>query len=502
MACGYLIRCDVLQSLGPETPLYETPKKGYSALELLNLLFGKVSKSMLCTRKPCKIQTFASFVVDLAFGPYKDLQADDNGSWVTASPRRRYVVERNDGKIISAMIASELDDGDEVVTLYRQYGRHKGEPAFRRIIATASDASGKQISKAIVQYYFIGGHELPVHVPAHGNASRNPHPYYKTQRSTLNAITQECDQKSPSLVYHRMFEVAGGTTKSKSASEEPRNIIQVYNARKKLTAIQSKDELFDLLEKLQNHQSSKNGGILREVVVGTTPCAILASKEQLESLVLYCCHPGRFGVLGIDATFELGDFYVTLMTYSNLMLQKPRTGKPPVFIGPAFLHMQRRFEDYHTFFSCLLKLEPRLAALKAYGTDGEGALVSALEACFKESVSLRCFIHKQRNLEEHLKSASTSAKKEVLLDIFGMWEGDVFNLGLVDSENQQTFDRNLNSLHKRWDNLVPGFFEWFSKHQAETFRKHMIADVREKALLGSPHLRGTPQTPMRVPIVL
>ena len=33
----------------------------------------------------------------------------------------------------------------------------------------------------------------------------------------------------------------------------------------------------------------------------------------------------------MDATFELGDFYVT--TYHNLFLQNNRTKKPPVLLG-------------------------------------------------------------------------------------------------------------------------------------------------------------------------
>ena len=43
--------------------------------------------------------------------------------------------------------------------------------------------------------------------------------------------------------------------------------------------------------------------------------------------------------------------------------------------------MERRCEDYHTFFSGLLKIEPHMTSLKAYGTDGEKPLINALERC-------------------------------------------------------------------------------------------------------------------------
>ena len=127
--------------------------------------------------------------------------------------------------------------------------------------------------------------------------------------------------------------------------------------------------------------------------------------------------------------FELGDFCVTLTTYQNPLLRNPRSGKSPVFLDPAFIHMQRRFEDYYTFFADLLKLEPQLQCLKAYGTDGEEALVKALRACFPKAVGLRCFLHKQRNLEQRLKLASATATTEIMRDIFGVQEGEVFSKG-------------------------------------------------------------------------
>ena len=82
--------------------------------------------------------------------------------------------------------------------------------------------------------------------------------------------------------------------------------------------------------------------------------------------------------------------------------------------------MQRRFEDYN-FFAGLLKLEPQLQCLKAYGTDGEEALVKALRACFSKAVGLRCFLHKHKRL----KLASATATTEIIRDIFGVQEGGV-----------------------------------------------------------------------------
>ncbi len=121
--------------------------------------------------------------------------------------------------------------------------------------------------------------------------------------------------------------------------------------------------------------------------------------------------------------------------------------KPPVFLGPAFVHVECRFHDYQSFFATVLKLEPRLCDLQAYGTDGEMALIN---------------------------------------DIFGVQDGEILSTGLVDVSNEEEFDVQLGRLRQRWEKLVPGFHKWFVSQQAGTFRRYMIAPVRQLAQLGSP----------------
>ena len=78
-----------------------------------------------------------------------------------------------------------------------------------------------------------------------------------------------------------------------------------------------------------------------------------------------------------------------------------------------------------------------------YGTDGEEALVKALCACFLKAVDLRCYLHKQGNLEKRLKLASATATTEIVRDIFGVQVGEVLSKGLVDVGSEETFDLQL-----------------------------------------------------------
>ncbi len=362
----------------------------------------------IATEKPCGVCTFTSFVIDLNSVGVKDLPADDNGVWVT-SPRRKYEVKRMDGKIIS--LRRVQNTSSNVVTICRQYGTHKATLEFRRIIATVINSKGVVLPRAIIQYFFVGVKKVPVSLPCHGNACQACRPFYRTQPNTLRKMKEECTKNPASVAYANVFEAASGIEGCRSASEEPRNKAQVYNAQKQCKKEDgcSKDEMFDLLELLKQHQSTDDGGFLREVTISSTPCAILASKTQLENVVKFCCQPSVFSILGVDATFKLGDFYVTLTTYWNLFLHNRHTMKPPVFLGPAFVHVERRFHDYQSFFATVLKLEPRLCDLQAYGTDGEMALVNTLETSFPKAIGLRCFIHKKKNIEDHLKGVPASS---------------------------------------------------------------------------------------------
>ena len=245
-------------------------------------------------------------------------------------------------------------------TLCRQYGTHKNTPDFRRLIAIVKDKSGSVLPRLFLQYYFKSGVTREVLVLLHGNSLTNK-PFYRTQPST---IQDGCTSKSVPLLYDALFEKAGGLEHSSTASAEPRNKMQIYNAKKSKTP-SSGHNLYDLLELLKRHQAD-NSGFLKEVTLSSTPSALLATQQQLDNLVRFCCQSTSFSVMGVDATFNLGDFYVTIITYQNLILRNPHTSQPPVFIGPAFIHMERREQDYHTFFSGLLRLEPKLQKLQFF----------------------------------------------------------------------------------------------------------------------------------------
>jgi len=64
----------------------------------------------------------------------------------------------------------------------------------------------------------------------------------------------------------------------------------------------------------------------------------------------------HFSILGVDPTFNLCEFDVTVTSYRLLLLEPYGTpfGKPPTMIGPMLIHDQKDFGAYHSFTSTLV----------------------------------------------------------------------------------------------------------------------------------------------------
>ena len=187
---------------------------------------------------------------------------------------------------------------------------------------------------------------------------------------------------------------------------------------------------------LEITKKKRGKGFLREINFTDSPRAFLALEDQLDNVVRFCTSSSRFSVLGVDATFKLGNVFLTKTTFRNLMLRSRQTGKYSMFLGPAIMHMSRKTEDYLMFTQALIRRRRALIDLKAYGTDNEDALRNAFRITFANSIGLLCRIHKKENIEHHLHSTmkgSPYAKREIMPDVFGHKEGSTLHMGLYDS---------------------------------------------------------------------
>ena len=111
--------------------------------------------------------------------------------------------------------------------------------------------------------------------------------------------------------------------------------------------------------------------------------------------------------------------------------------------------------------------------------------------CFPNAVQLRCSNHIRQNIKEKLRilNVSQGATKEILADIFGRQIDTHFEAGLVDSESEVSFNRGLEAVKAKWNNLEmscnptvePQFHAWFCQYKADEIVKCVLPQARHLA---------------------
>ena len=134
------------------------------------------------------------------------------------------------------------------------------------------------------------------------------------------------------------------------------------------------DPLFSLMFMCKAEEGKGNDQFVRVVNASPFPMMVLAYNYMLNDLSRFFTGNTRFSILGVDPTFSLGDFDVTVTTYQHLMVSSKASSKHPTMIGPLFIHVKKDFTAYHFFSSSLVGQQPSLVNLRAFGTDGETAL--------------------------------------------------------------------------------------------------------------------------------
>lgn len=202
------------------------------------------------------------------------------------------------------------------------------------------------------------------------------------------------------------------------------------------------------------------------------------------------CTSSQSCVLSIDPTFNLGPFYVTPITYRNLLVHKQ--GHHPVIMGPILIHRTKTFEPFYYFASSLVRLNPKLTEIRSFGTDGEPQLIKAFQVCFPQAVQLRCVNLLKQNVKDKLRSLSIPQNlwKDFLGDIFGQQTGTHYEKGMADLESADLFKKAVAKVEARWNNLEfsscgnthkPQFYTWFCQYKVEDIIQCVLPQVRAKA---------------------
>lgn len=194
----------------------------------------------------------------------------------------------------------------------------------------------QRIPLTIIQYTFSDGIVVPIKLAPHGNSVSNQRPFFRTQASTIDLIKESMSDMPPKELINKTYAKAGGMLNMTSCSEVGRDLRQVYNMKasqgstSKLTSNCDKDLIYDLLE--QHYHSASE--FVRSVNFEEGVMSVVGTDQQFYDISRFCAYSSsRFGsVLGIDPTFNLGDFFVTPTVYEHRLIKNKVTGKHPYFI--------------------------------------------------------------------------------------------------------------------------------------------------------------------------
>ncbi len=357
---------------------------------------------------------------------------------------------------------------------------------------TQLDSEGQVNVHAMVQYYFQGP-IIPVLVKPHGNSICNK-PFFRTTETAKEECRQLATKHSPSEVVSIMTGERGGEVHLQGAGSVARDQMQIKNFRRTSTS-RSDNALHAVMLECKLAQG-KTDAFVRDVKAAPEPMSVCYADWQLRDLERFCTNSAEFTILTADTTYNLGDFFVTPLSYRHLMLEDVRSGEPPVMPGPTLVHQQMKFASFNYLASVMIDGNKKLRNLQAFGTDGDTNLSEALGHNFPFALSLRCFIHFERNLHKKLHDLGIPKKvaDEFVHDVMGSRHGSTYQEGLVDCITVAEFDQNFARLETVWNARekpfsgvsAPQFYQYFKQHKADAVRYNMLKGVREAAGLGSP----------------
>ena len=97
------------------------------------------------------------------------------------------------------------------------------------------------------------------------------------------------------------------------------------NFRRTVAKPKDSDVLYSIMLECKLAQS-KGELFSQDIKAAPEPQSVLFYEWQVDDLVRFCTHNCSFSALTVDTTFNLGDFFVTPMTYHHLKLEDVHTG--------------------------------------------------------------------------------------------------------------------------------------------------------------------------------
>ena len=234
---------------------------------------------------------------------------------------------------------------------------------------------GHRNKYAMIQY-LLEGPEIDIKIKPHGN-SKGSQSFFRTSTSTKERIQQLASSSTPKAVVSEMTRERGGEIEARGIAVLPRDCRQVSYARQKQRTTQC-DPLYSIMLECKLAQGSSNV-FVQDVKAAPFPMSVMCFEWQINDMVRFLTCNHHFGILTIDTTYKLGEFYVTPMTYPHLMIQDIKSKKHPIMLGPMLVHQKVDFPAFNYFAGTLIGLQKELKRVGIWNRWGQslgGSLVT------------------------------------------------------------------------------------------------------------------------------
>ena len=287
------------------------------------LISDNVPDDKIATATPLYVRHNVEFIIDTKhLGDWRDAK-DDNIVGMTRSSTKSFYSMNLDDELQSA----SKDEFDYKITRYTYY--LKEDTDFHKVIITVSDHNNIMHPLVYIQYYFDNGeHNITF-------KETDPNAREKSSFSARKCISEHVNQNlSGKKAFHSIYKASGGFENARTLSNLPQDYKQIYNAK---SSKEYKDELVEILDLCQG-QSGSETEFIRDVRTAPEKSIFLSTNNQLNDIERFCTIENSPSILGVDPTFNICDYNVTITTYKHLLLHKNGTQENPVMIGPILIH--------------------------------------------------------------------------------------------------------------------------------------------------------------------
>ena len=471
-------------------PILREGKVNWGTQEIADLILNSKSKR-ICSNRPLAPQRDSTFLIDSAkLQDLDDWKCDDHGAWKNCGSSGR-IVTMNNGKVIesSRLPRSKANRPKLQRNQYlflSTYYRHGKYGDFKRKSIFAFDFKNKRHDLIIVQYLFTGK-EHHVSPTKHGNA-KGTKKFLPTAPSTKKRLMSalSATTRGPLSVFDTVSEELGGLTNSYAGSDMPRSLDQVWYMRKKMRQKGEKDQVSELIDKAHTLPHHLHG-------LQLTPSIrfIVSDPQTLENIAICCANYELCTPFCVDTTYGIGEFFVTTTCYKNLKLVNKNNKEPPTFPGPALFHVDQDESVFGYFAQTMIAAKNDLKSILFIGSDRDKALVNGMAKHFHIATNLFCKKHLEDDIIRKfasLKHITSQVKQTILIDIFGSDAKQV--KGLIDCENEATFDNLCLEYYRKWDRLESSCRENIDPKFSTYFQRHIEKDMRNGMLLGKRRQAG------------